>query len=585
MSSQNLTPEQQRDIELIRASEYFDAEYYLAENPRMAESGKDPARHYYLRGAKTGKDPSPAFSTKSYLERYPDVRRAGANPLVHFLKIGRSEGRSPNPLGDDIALVEESGLFDEEYYRHFRPDVPEEMSAIVHYLRHGAKEGFDPSQRFSSSSYLRMYPDVRDTGTNPLLHYLRHGRIEGRHIVEGRPLKGLFDTLYRGRWPDLTPFPVVRVRGLGPRVTVLTDSVGVSSLFGGVGTALILGVQLANAIGGSLRLATRHDPPDPAVLGPLQQANGVALLGDLETADLPNDRSVPLLMGEREILITTSWWTTRAALDSTVRREEIVYLLQEDERMFYPYGDDRLLCAETLAENGFPVVINTRRLLDHLARDYPRLGHEGLSFEPAFPGSRGGERPPKPATEKRRFFFYSRPENARNLFWRGGRAISRAIETNVLDPDVWSFHFVGRATPDVSFPRDVRPEILEGLDWRAYQSLVEDMDAALVLMDTPHPSYPPYDLAAAGAAVLTNRHPGKDDLSGISRNILVADPTDDALVDGLAAVAALGQDDEQRRRNRLGDSIARDWAETLAETVDALRAVHAPHVGAGGHVH
>ena len=56
------------------------------------------------------------------------------------------------------------------------------------------------------------------------------------------------------------------------------------------------------------------------------------------------------------------------------------------------------------------------------------------------------------------------------------------------------------------------------------------MDAALVLMDTPHPSYPPYDLAAVGAAVLTNSHGIKTDLSDISDNIIVAPSSVDGLL-------------------------------------------------------
>lgn len=237
--------------------------------------------------------------------------------------------------------------------------------------------------------------------------------------------------------------------------------------------------------------------------------------------------------------------------------------------MFYPYGDDRLLCGETLLEEGFPIIVNTRRLFDHLVRDYPRLPEVGLSFEPAFPGPRDAA-PVRTTDGGRRFFFYSRPGNARNLFWRGGTALSRAIEDGVLDPDVWSFYFVGRGTPDIAMPGNVRPAIVEGLGWPGYQALVRSMDAGMALMDTPHPSYPPYDLAAAGAAVLTNRHPGKEDLSGLSRNILVADATVDGLVDGLAAVAALGRDDARRRLNVEDDSIARDWGPALAAVVDAL---------------
>jgi len=80
-----------------------------------------------------------------------------------------AEGRSPTPVQDDMDLVLESGLFDEEYYRHFRPDVPEDMPAVLHYLRHGADEGFDPSQHFSTTTYLRMYADVATNGLNPLV--------------------------------------------------------------------------------------------------------------------------------------------------------------------------------------------------------------------------------------------------------------------------------------------------------------------------------------------------------------------------------------------------------------------------------
>ena len=43
-----------------------------------------------------------------------------------------------------------------------------------------------------------------------------------------------------------------------------------------------------------------------------------------------------------EIVMTTSWWTTRATLGSTLPREQVLYLLQEDERMFYPAGDEQL---------------------------------------------------------------------------------------------------------------------------------------------------------------------------------------------------------------------------------------------------
>jgi len=232
------------------------------------------------------------------------------------------------------------------------------------------------------------------------------------------------------------------------------------------------------------------------------------------------------------------------------------------------------MCSETLGERGITVVVNTQRLLDHLGspENYPHLADEAIALTPAFPGglTRDGASLADRVPGKRRFFFYSRPENARNLFWRGGSVLARAVEQGLIDADAWEFHLVGRRTPDLTFPRDVRPLVVEGLNWPDYQSLVHTMDAALVLMDTPHPSYPPLDLAAAGVPVLTNTHGSKQDLGDFSANILTAPSTVEGLLDGMQSLIALSDDRDQRARNVHADRIERDWDTSLAPTVDSL---------------
>jgi hypothetical protein len=557
----------QDDIDLLRRSPLFDEAYYLANNPDLAAKGVDPVKHYLRRGANQGRDPGPDFSTTGYLRNNQDIKSSGVNPLVHYLRHGKAEGRTANPYAVEAAMVAESGLFDEEYYRHYFPDLPQDENPVIHYLREGAELDLDPSERFSTRVYLAQNPDVATAGSNPLVHYLRFGRAEGRLAYRSRMRRPMFETLYQERWPHLQPLPLVHVPTGEPRVTVLTDSVNAASFFGGVGTALILGMMLANRTGASLRLATRTDAPDGRVVAELEKAHGLKLAGPLELSHIPIDGTRALPVGPGDVVMTTSWWSTRAVLDSTLPRQQVLYLLQEDERMFYPWGDDRLLCQETLAEPDLAVVVNTRRLLDHLTTSGAITVQDATSFEPAFPGI---EPSPREPGAKRQLFFYSRPENARNLFWRGGLALSRAIEKRVLDPEVWDFHFAGRSTPELTLPGEVNPHVYEGLPWAEYQALVSRMDAALVLMDTPHPSYPPYDLAAAGAAVLTNSHGSKTDLSDISANILVADPSLDGLAEGLERLAALGQDDEQRRRNLAGDGIARSWDLALGDLVASL---------------
>ena len=52
--------------------------------------------------------------------------------------------------------------------------------------------------------------------------------------------------------------------------------------------------------------------------------------------------------------------------------------------MFYPFGDERLLCQETLAEPDLAVVVNTSRLLEHLSGPggLPHLRESAIALEP-----------------------------------------------------------------------------------------------------------------------------------------------------------------------------------------------------------
>lgn len=71
--------------------------------------------------------------------------------------------------------------FDPIYYLYWYPDVRSAgLDPLAHYLRHGWKEGRDPSAGFSTSGYLAMNPDVASSGHNPLVHFVNSGLSEGR---------------------------------------------------------------------------------------------------------------------------------------------------------------------------------------------------------------------------------------------------------------------------------------------------------------------------------------------------------------------------------------------------------------------
>ncbi len=182
--------------ELLAIRQSFDEEFYLREYPDVAASGFDPVMHYATHGWKEGRDPAPDFSTKAYLSNYPEVAAAAVNPFWHFLAVGREEGRvvtsssEAAPIDkatendkDELAPVINTirDFFDVKFYLRAYPDVADSgFDPIVHYLLHGWKEGRDPTVDFSTQGYLVNNLDVAEAGVNPFWHFIVAGREEGR---------------------------------------------------------------------------------------------------------------------------------------------------------------------------------------------------------------------------------------------------------------------------------------------------------------------------------------------------------------------------------------------------------------------
>ncbi len=64
-------------------------------------------------------------------------------------------------------------MFNGAWYLRRHPEVVASgLTPAVHYLRHGAAAGFNPSADFNTSRYLAQHPAAARAGANPLLHHL-----------------------------------------------------------------------------------------------------------------------------------------------------------------------------------------------------------------------------------------------------------------------------------------------------------------------------------------------------------------------------------------------------------------------------
>jgi O-antigen biosynthesis protein len=357
-------------------------------------------------------------------------------------------------------------------------------------------------------------------------------------------------------------------------VLIITDSIGPSSLFGGVGTAIILGVIAANSLSASLKIITRTEPSNPADLENFLNLLSLKLNQEVTFIFAPSaNNRIEIGYAESDLFITTSWWTTLATMKS-VPLKQMLYLLQEDERMFYAYGDDRLKCDSVLKNPNLRLLVNTKLLFDHFVADGTiKPSRRATWFEPSFPASvYWPDVSRKAETNKRRLFFYARPLNPRNLYEFGIGLINKAIDTGVISIDEWDIYLVGKNIPAKALGNRCTPVVCEGLDWENYAALIRTMDLALCLMYTPHPSYPPLDLAASGSVVVTNTFGNKISLTNYSENIITAELSYTVLLQALEEGIALSKDSLLHQENFNSQALLTNWEQSFSNVITNLAA-------------
>lgn len=379
------------------------------------------------------------------------------------------------------------------------------------------------------------------------------------------------DLVLKYKFPAVAPLPVYSAPGPAKRLNLVTDSINKGSLFGGVGTAMILSALIARKTGARLRIITRTQVPSEAGFAQVLECNDIRFDDNVEFVHIPvGDESAQLDVCDGDTFLTTSWWSTASVLGS-ISPSKVDYLLQEDERMFYPYGDEWLRCNEILSRQDIRFYVNTKLLYDHLLESgLPHLRTRGKWFEPAFPEKMFHQEPEARKAEKRRLFFYARPNNERNLFYRGLEVLDNAVSKNIIDSDRWEIVWVGKDAPDVKLAGHLSPTVMTTMGWRDYAEFIRGSDLGFCLMSTPHPSYPPFDLASSGAVVVTNRFGSKQDLSQYSKNIVMSDLDVDSLTSAVAEGMKLAENTSLRQSNYRENRILRSWEESFQTILSSV---------------
>jgi len=87
-----------------------------------------------------------------------------------------------------IALIKQSGLFDEKYYlRTYRDVRIGDLTPLEHYCRYGIKEERKPNAEFDPIWYKESYKDAEENDIYPFVHFITYGKHENE--VESNTLE------------------------------------------------------------------------------------------------------------------------------------------------------------------------------------------------------------------------------------------------------------------------------------------------------------------------------------------------------------------------------------------------------------
>ena len=309
------------------------------------------------------------------------------------------------------------------------------------------------------------------------------------------------------------------------RLNLVLPTIDAARSFGGIRTALDLFEAIGAGAAERRIVAVGERAGADGPFGPyLPVEAGTDPPGSLQFAGLDRHMA-PLAIRPTDVFVTTFW--TTADLVGRIRAwqsanygwapDRLASIIQDFEPGFYAWSAQWVAAQGTFGRAGETVALfNTALLRDHFASSGIRFARE-FTFEPRLlPELRAAMARPA-VTRTRSIVVYGRPGTPRNAFPAiiDGLRLWRAADPNAPD---WTVLSVGQRHPPFDLGGGATLRSVGKLDLDAYADLLRGSAIGVSLMISPHPSYPPLEMAHLGMLVLTNRF-GAKDLSSWHSNI------------------------------------------------------------------
>jgi hypothetical protein len=316
--------------------------------------------------------------------------------------------------------------------------------------------------------------------------------------------------------PEMREFLFAPSSNLRRRFILLVPSVNPRQTFGGIATAIKLFKDI---------IALSDETVDFAVVttDAAVEPEGRAAFSEYETQKIGDaeadsrfvliDASARdhgrLLVRRNDVVFATAWWTAVFARDAQNFckgffgfSNKFIYLIQDFEPQFYGWGTSYAMAESTYFESeDFVAIINSEELFKFFANSRYQFQHKICL---PYKINTNIDKLLKPQRREKIIVFYGRPSVRRNAFEIICDALAQWQTRYPVEASTWRILSMGEDyPPDHAHPVQ-NMSVLGKVTIEQYAYWLNRASIGISLMLSPHPSYPPLEMAEAGLMVITN---------------------------------------------------------------------------------
>lgn len=303
------------------------------------------------------------------------------------------------------------------------------------------------------------------------------------------------------------------------RINLVIPSMLDINVFGGISTASKIFLDLANVLNVETRIIVSGNEE-------FKKSRTLKLSGYKgEIVYLSKESHIKIRVND---IFLVTHWTTAYIFRHVVEWQEnvygknnnkIVYIIQDYEPGFYAWSTEYILAESTYlcAHSRIIAVFNSLELY-HYFKDNGYGFYRELVFNPCL-----NEKLKKILFDNRcnlkkvkRILIYGRPSTPRNAFTLIVETI-KVWSKKYASANEWEIVSLGEKFDDMVVGNNVIKSFGK-VDLEEYARYMLTSYVGITLMISPHPSYPPLEMASFGMKVITNSYANKD-LSNFSKNI------------------------------------------------------------------